>query len=155
MWGRVIQTDLVTWPLKLGGYSLHIMCKNDEGIVMQNFAALRAAVFFTIYEKPPGGGYPPPPLVGARVKHICKSSLFTAKMLIAHVLKWKLIEYYLQNLLTNYLLSSYSIWSFTVRSLFSQSPLWSMKVREYLMVLKTYKIMAFDRIISATSQYFI
>ena len=37
------------------------MCKNDEGIVMPNFAA-----FSVIYKKPPGGGYPPP--VGARVK---------------------------------------------------------------------------------------
>ena len=42
------------------------MCKKDEGIVIPNFAALRAAVFSVIYEKPPGGGgYPPP--VGARV----------------------------------------------------------------------------------------
>ena len=45
MWGRVIQTDLVTWPFKLGSYNLHIMCKKDEGIIMSNFTALRAAVF--------------------------------------------------------------------------------------------------------------
>ena len=33
---------------------------------MQNFAALRAAVFPLFMKNPKGGGYPPPP-VGARV----------------------------------------------------------------------------------------
>ena len=37
MWGRVIQTDMVTWPFKVGSYDSHIMCKKDEGIVIPNF----------------------------------------------------------------------------------------------------------------------
>ena len=33
---------------------MRTMCKKDTEIVMLNFAALRAAVFSAIYEKPPG-----------------------------------------------------------------------------------------------------
>ena len=39
------------------------MCKNDEGIVMPNFAALRAAVFPLSTKNLRGGGYLPPPSV--------------------------------------------------------------------------------------------
>ena len=48
---------------------MHIMCKTDAGIVMQNFAALHAEVF-TLSTKNlrGGGGYPTP--VDARVKAI-------------------------------------------------------------------------------------
>ena len=64
MWGRVMQTDLVTWPFKLGSYNLHMLCKIDKGIVLANFAALRVAVFFVIDEKPPGADIRPPSLRG-------------------------------------------------------------------------------------------
>ena len=37
MWGRVIQTDLVTWPFKVGGHNLHKMRKKNKGIVMRSF----------------------------------------------------------------------------------------------------------------------
>ena len=46
---------------------MHTMCKIDKGIVIPNFAALRAAVFSLFAKNLRGGGYPPPP-VGARVK---------------------------------------------------------------------------------------
>ena len=54
MWGRVIQTDLVTWSFKAWDHVLHIMCKKDEGIVKPNFD------FPATYENPRGGRYPPP-----------------------------------------------------------------------------------------------
>ena len=68
MWGRVNQTDLMTWPFKLGSYNLH--CKKDEGIVMPNSASLRAAVFPLSTKKlrEGGGGYPHPSVCGLNVK---------------------------------------------------------------------------------------
>ena len=50
------------------------MCKNDEGIVMPNFAALRAAVFPLSTKNLRGGADIRPP-VGARVKPLCKGNI--------------------------------------------------------------------------------
>ena len=50
------------------------MCKKNEGIVMSNFAALRAAVFKLFSKNLRGGGYPPP--VGARVKLVSFNTKF-------------------------------------------------------------------------------
>ena len=61
-WRRVTSSDLVTWPWKVGGHHLQTSRKIDQWIVMQNFAALRAAVFLFFKNL---GGRPP---VGARVK---------------------------------------------------------------------------------------
>ena len=44
------------------------MCAMNVGIVMPNFAALRAAVFTLSGKNFRRGGYPPPPPVGARGK---------------------------------------------------------------------------------------
>ena len=62
-WGRVIQTDLVTWPSKVGGRYLHIMCKRDDNINISHFAALHSAVFSYLRKSSGGGGA----FVGARV----------------------------------------------------------------------------------------
>ena len=45
---------------------MHILCKKDEGIVMPNFVALRAAVFPLSTKNLRGADIRPP--VGARVK---------------------------------------------------------------------------------------
>ena len=55
MWGRVIQTDLVTWSFKVWGHNLRPLSKKDRGIVMRGFAARSAAIFPLSTKKPPGG----------------------------------------------------------------------------------------------------
>ena len=66
MWGQVIQTDPVTWPSKVGGYHLNILCKKDEGTVMPNLVALHVTVFpLSEKKKNSERGYHP---LGAQVK---------------------------------------------------------------------------------------
>ena len=68
-WRRVTSSDLVTWPWKVGGHHFQKSRKIDRWVVMQNFAALRAAVFLLFKKKPSAGRrISAPPPVGARVK---------------------------------------------------------------------------------------
>ena len=77
MWGRVIQTDLVTWSFKVWGHNMHIMYKNEWRNSHAKFRGC-APRFPTIYEKPPGGGgaecgYPPTSVRGLRSIRVCIS----------------------------------------------------------------------------------
>ena len=58
MWGWVIQTDLVTWPSKIGGHYLHIICKKGWRNI-QAKAPRRSTPRFSCYlRKPSVGWYP-------------------------------------------------------------------------------------------------
>ena len=71
-----VRSFQVTWPLKIGGQKLHIIRKIGVGIVIQNFAAIRAAVFSLLTKNLRGADIRPPPpcrCAGQELKRKCIS----------------------------------------------------------------------------------
>ena len=65
-WRRVIPSDLVTWPWMVGGHCLHRTRKINGLIVIQEFAALCAAVFCYLWKTLKGDIRPRPSVRGLR-----------------------------------------------------------------------------------------